>query len=151
MGTKQQSFDGFPVEMYAGRFGGTFDLEFSEASSISFDDEVTFVVRGRAAGVDIRETKQGDLKRINVFDVQSVAVLSDTLRNQISKEIDEERGTPQLPLESNLSLGTPIATPGTQVKGLNSIVEDFSSEEVDVLAGPVVKSDSALQNFLDEV
>jgi hypothetical protein len=75
MSSKAQQFDGFSVTVYEGKFAGGFDLDEDFASDLRFDDVVTFIVTGRIGGVSLGETKLGDLKRVNAFQVTSAVAL----------------------------------------------------------------------------
>lgn len=70
-----QRFDGFSITLYEGKFAGAFDMDEALAEDLRFDDTVTFIVTGRIGGVDLRETKLGDLKRVNTFQVASTVAL----------------------------------------------------------------------------
>lgn len=71
----QTRFDGFDVTVFEGNFAGTFDLDATFAEDLRFDDVVTFVVTGRIGGVKIGDTKLGDMKRTNTFQVTSSVAL----------------------------------------------------------------------------
>ncbi len=75
MSNGQQQFDGFSVTVYEGKFAGGFDLDEELAADLRFDDVVTFIVTGRIGGVSLGETKLGDLKRVNAFQVTSAVAL----------------------------------------------------------------------------
>lgn len=75
MGSTNQRFDGFEITLYEGKFQGAFDMDEDLAEDLRFDDTVTFIVTGRIGGVQMGETKLGDLKRINTFQVASTVAL----------------------------------------------------------------------------
>lgn len=70
-----QRFDGFEITLYEGKFQGSFDMDEALAEDLRFDDSVTFIVTGRIGGVQLAETKLGDLKRVNTFQVASTTAL----------------------------------------------------------------------------
>ena len=72
----QVSFDGFPVELYDGRFQGRFEIDDEVGARIQYDDVVTFVVTATAHRVEVAATKDGDLKRTNTFVIDGVKVLT---------------------------------------------------------------------------
>ncbi len=72
---QMEMFDGFAVALYDGKFGGTFDLDEDMAKEMAFDDVVTFVVTARVGGVGITDTKTGDIKRTNTFQVVNSVAL----------------------------------------------------------------------------
>lgn len=65
-------FDNMGIDIFEGRFSGTFD---DQPSSI--DDEHYILVRVRNKGASVSETKSGDLKRVNIYAI-SEAVRVDT-------------------------------------------------------------------------
>lgn len=81
-------FDGFSVDLYAGRFNGSFDIETTDANDQSLDEEAYFVVRARVQGAQMKHTKNGDLQRVNLYGVADVVRINSdvgiklqTLRN----------------------------------------------------------------------
>ena len=141
----QQSFDGLTVELYGGRFSGNFDLDEEIASEIAFDDEVTFVVRGRVAGVAMQETKNGDLKRINVFQVSSVATLNSELTDQIVEALEEEQGIVRLPFDKGNAVSETYVT-DESFQAEDDAIFRPGNEIVDRVK---TTKDDALRNFLD--
>lgn len=139
MGNKGQGqFDGFAVSVYDGKFTGGFDLDEDMAMDIGFDDVVTFVVTGRVGGVTIGETKTGDVKRTNAFQVtNSVALepgLAEKLLNSIGAKVN---GTNIGQLKIDGTVSGPGITAG-----------NFNDDEPDDDPKPI--SDSVLQDFLKE-
>ncbi len=84
---QQELFDGFAVSVYDGKFAGGFDIDESLARDIGFDDVVTFVVTGRIGAVAIGETKVGDMKRTNTFQVVSSVALDPALAEKLLNSI----------------------------------------------------------------
>lgn len=105
-GKGQGTFDGFAVSVYDGKFSGGFDLEEDMAKDIGFDDVVTFIVTGRVGGVSFGETKVGDVKRTNSFQVvNSVALepaLAEKLLNSVGASIHGVN-TGQLKIDGTVS------------------------------------------------
>lgn len=85
----EQRFDGFEVTLYEGKFAGTFDMEETLAEDLRFDDTVTFVVTGRISGVSLGETKLGDLKRINSFQVASTVALDPATATKVLNSLGQ--------------------------------------------------------------
>lgn len=79
-------FDGMSVEMYDGRFAGTFEMDQDLGESIAYDDVVSFFVVTTAGKVGIDATKSGDLKRTNTFEVDAVQFVP---VNQASKILND--------------------------------------------------------------
>lgn len=103
----QERFDGFAIAVYDGKFAGGFDLDEDLAKDIGFDDVVTFIVTGRVGGVSIGETKTGDVKRTNTFQVTS----SVTLEPQVAAKVLNSLGAAvngvnagQLSLDNNVDM-----------------------------------------------
>lgn len=68
--------DGSPVELYDGKFTGTFGMEDADACGIAADDEVFFIVSAKAAIPSFSAAKKiKGLKRTNVFKVGDVKVV----------------------------------------------------------------------------
>lgn len=140
--SKHESFDGFAVTQYDGKFSGSFDLEDADARSISLDDMVTLVVVGRVSGASHSETKVGDIKRTNVFKVSDVRLLSPKQASEVS-DLLENGPTIQPPSPATLGL----------TDDLNEVSEAPLPEfrpEVEPTAEPTrVDTDPVLARFLD--
>ena len=76
MSKAQDSIDGYAVEMYAGRFSGTFDMEEAQGKQVAFDDVVTFVVVAEVASPSFRQNKAGEVKRTNSFKVTAAQIVN---------------------------------------------------------------------------
>lgn len=69
-------FDGYPIELYDGRFSGTFELDEEVGEAIKYEQVVSFLVVANASKAAISTNKDGDLKRTNTFAVQQVKLVS---------------------------------------------------------------------------
>lgn len=85
----QERFDGFAIATYDGKFSGGFDLDEDLAKDIGFDDVVTFVVTGRVGSVGIGETKTGDVKRTNTFQVTSSVALDPSMAAKVLNSLGQ--------------------------------------------------------------
>lgn len=68
--------DGIAVDLYNGRFSGSFEIDEEVGESIAYDDVVSFLVVGTAGKANFNATSKGDLKRTNVFEVTNVMILT---------------------------------------------------------------------------
>jgi len=68
----QESFDGIPVTVYAGRFTGEFEIGEEVGEQLRMDDVAAFLVMGAVSKVGMGTTKDGDLKRTNTFEILNV-------------------------------------------------------------------------------
>lgn len=68
----QESFDGIPVTIYEGKFGGFFDLADEVGENVKYDDVVCFIVTASAGAANMSTTKTGDMKRRNTFEIMNV-------------------------------------------------------------------------------
>lgn len=107
MSDKHESFDGFSVVQYDGKFSGSFDLEDEAAREISLDDVVTLVVTARISGAAHTETKTGDIKRTNVFKVSTAQVLTPKTASLVVDLVDNG---PEVPVPSADLLGLSVAS-----------------------------------------
>ncbi len=64
-----KKFDKMTVEYFDGRFTGTFAMPEEDGQDIDFDDVVCFLVRAVTSKSNMGSTKEGELKRTNVFSV----------------------------------------------------------------------------------
>lgn len=88
MGSNQR-FDGFEITLYEGKFQGSFDMDEDLAEDLRFDDTVTFIVTGRIGGVQLGDTKLGDLKRINTFQVASTVALDPVTATKVLNSLGQ--------------------------------------------------------------
>lgn len=93
-----KTFDGMPVDEWAGRFSGTFDLEEEQASRYSVDDVIVFVVRAQVKGASVKTTPQGDVKRVHVLGVEEAVIPTEKLWRQCMSELRaDKQGKLELP------------------------------------------------------
>lgn len=92
-----EQVDSTSVTQYAGVFSGTFDVEDSDAGDLRYDREVTLVVTARVRAPRFKETKEGDLVRVNVLGVREVAVVKDEqFRSEILGRLNLQELAPTL-------------------------------------------------------
>lgn len=92
-----EQVDSTSVTQYAGVFSGTFDVEDNDAGDLRYDREVTLVVTARVRAPRFKETKEGDLVRVNVLGVREVAVVKDEqFRSQILGRLNLQELAPTL-------------------------------------------------------
>lgn len=84
----QGRLDGLLVEVYDGRFGGTFEMDTEVGESIAYDDVVTFLVVAVAGKSNFGANKSGDLKRTNVFDVSEVSIVPNELATKVANQLN---------------------------------------------------------------
>lgn len=138
----QERFDGFAVTVYDGKFAGGFDIGEDMGQELAMDDIVTFIVTGRVAKVAFDETKTGDIKRTNVFQVTSSTALDPTLAttvlNTVAPDLPDQKIAPQMPGQRSID------------DELDDELDDDVPELV-TTAGPAIPvTDPALRRFLEE-
>lgn len=74
---EQLSIDGVNVDMSKARFADTFEVTQSDERYLAYDEEVVWVVVARVSAPSFRETKGGDLNRVNVIKVKEARLLRD--------------------------------------------------------------------------
>ena len=83
--------DGKPIEIYDGKFRGSFGMTDEEAGPISSGDEVSFIVTGRAGIPSFSSpTKVKGLKRTNVFSVETVMVVDNSVLEKVLDNLDRK-------------------------------------------------------------
>jgi hypothetical protein len=87
MSVEQGRFDGFPIALYEGKFTGTFDLDEQMGENLVFDEVATWIVTTRCSGASFSDTKLGDIKRVNTFQVTSSVVLDQAMAAQLLKGV----------------------------------------------------------------
>ena len=115
--------DSTPVDNYAGVFSGGFDVEAIDQELMKYDRDVTLVVRCRVKPPRYKETKDGDLTRVNVLGVREVAVL---------REEDEKQILQRLNLQdlAQMTLYDGPAEPGgPEVVDSTDVEDEFEEEE----------------------
>lgn len=90
--TGKEFMDGSPVEIYDGKFTGSFGMDDVDASGIAADDDVFFIVSAKAGLPTFSAAKKvKGLKRTNVFKVGDVRVVESDELEFILDQL--ERGT----------------------------------------------------------
>jgi hypothetical protein len=74
---EQLSIDGVTVDLSKARFADTFDVAERDERNLAYDEEVVWVVIAHVSAPSFRETKQGDLTRVNVLKVKEARLLRD--------------------------------------------------------------------------
>lgn len=74
---QQLSIDGIGVEMSKARFGDTFDVADGDERLLAFDEEVVYVVVARVSTPSFRESKSGEVSRVNVLKVKEARLVKD--------------------------------------------------------------------------
>lgn len=95
--------DGFTVDEYQGTFTGTFDVSGVDARHLAYDDEVLIVVRARVKPPRLKETRTGEIIRVNVLGVKEAGVVrSDRLKEHLCDVLGLEVPAPQLPFDETV-------------------------------------------------
>lgn len=69
-------FDGEPVEVYEGRFSGTFQMIEETAAALANDDQVTFIVTARVSSPKFSYVaKTGALRRSNTMKIEESYIM----------------------------------------------------------------------------
>jgi hypothetical protein len=152
--SQQQTFDldGAPVAYCEGGFAAKFDMDASDAKAVSYGDTVVLVVVARVGLPSFRETKEGDIVRVNKFEVKASKVADDKTGTELAEmfDMDVQRTLPY-------SVGTAAAA--SVAKAPQRTVPASSTAKVapaptnapgatTVAAGPHVHDD-ALREFLE--
>lgn len=66
--------NGDQVDVFAGRFAGSFDLSAEDGSHLGHDSEVTFVVQGIVKKVTLEDTRSGEMRLFFVIRPQAATV-----------------------------------------------------------------------------
>lgn len=80
MGNK---LDGFSVDIYDGRFSGTFEMDEEIGQDINYEDVISFVVVAAVGKANFNTQKNGEVKRTNVFAVENVKILKPEVASQL--------------------------------------------------------------------
>lgn len=160
------NLDGFPVELYDGRFSGKFELDEEDGRKIGYDDVVAFLVVTTADKANFDMTKLGEVRRTNTFGVSNVRIVPSRMAEEFLDRLNgSEPGEGYIPLEV-IQAVTPFAgayeTPVSDNTTYDTPYEEdyvvtsstLEEEEDDEPASPysigaVKKSkDKTLNNFL---
>jgi len=126
-----QRFDGVDVELFGGRFKGAFDVPEDQGSDMAYDEVYSFVVTARVGDVDFRENKTGDLRRINVLELQEVVVLTPQLHSLVSSALTSGgAAAPSAPASS----GGGTSAASAQTPGIDNLSGQTTvDEQIDAL------------------
>lgn len=67
--------DGFTVDVYAATFSGTVDIDLPDARYMRYDDELVIVATVRVKMPRLRESKAGNITRVNVLGIKEVGLV----------------------------------------------------------------------------
>lgn len=113
MSKAQDSIDGYAVELYDGRFSGTFEMDEAHGKQVAFDDVVTFVVVAEVASPKFSQNKAGEVKRTNSFKVTNVKIVN---------------GNTALEILNKADLEVPGITPPPEYHGSEAFIDPDSGE-----------------------
>jgi hypothetical protein len=71
----REFFDGDPIELYEGRFSGSFEIDSDSGASMSHGDLVTFIVTARVDSPKFSHVRNQGLKRSNTMKVVSAVAM----------------------------------------------------------------------------
>lgn len=107
--------DGVPVSYCEGAFTARFDMDASDAEAVSYDDTVVLVVVARMGAPGFRANKDGDLIRVNRFEVRAAKVADEKTGNELAEmfDIDIQQKLPYTPagVAAAASVTAPIPPP----------------------------------------
>jgi len=140
----QQRFvlDGVPVSYCEGAFTARFDMDASDAEAVSYDDTVVLVVVARMGAPGFRANKDGDLIRVNRFEVRAAKVADEKTGNELAEmfDIDIQQKLPYTPAGvAAASAVVPAAAipPPTKPKATTPVVVPASTNGSNGAAAPV--------------
>lgn len=86
----QQTFDldGCPIAYCEGGFAAKFDMDADDAKAVSYGDTVVLVVVARVGLPSFRETKEGDIIRINKFETKAAKVADTKTGTELAEMFD---------------------------------------------------------------
>lgn len=99
-------FDGYPIELYDGRFSGTFEMDEESGEGIKYEQSVCFLVVAHASKAAISTNKDGDVKRTNTFAVQRVEVISPEKAEELIATQQEFEVSPEIFSDETISSDT---------------------------------------------
>jgi hypothetical protein len=145
--------DSTPVDNYQGVFSGGFDVEAIDQELMKYDRDVTVVVTCRVKPPRYKETKDGDLTRVNVLGVKEVAVLHEEDEKQILQRLNLQELSQMTLYEGPADPGGPeVVEDETDVEDPDSVFqpgEVFRPGEREVVSR-IGYDDPALERFLSE-
>ncbi len=152
--SNQQRFilDGVPVSNCEGAFTRRFEMETKDAEAVTYDDTVVLIVVARAALPAFRQNKEGEVVRINKFEVQAARVapadMGDELAEMFDLEIQQKLPFTVPATVGSGALGTPavMPAPAPQTAG---VVPQGTRVPVAAPGAGSHANDAALRSFLD--
>lgn len=131
---QQQRFvlDGIPVTSCEGAFMRRFEMTPDDAEAVSYDDTVVLVVVARMVAPAFRTDKNGELIRVNKFELQAGRVAATDMGYELAEMFDLELQqqlslpmagqqtlapvtrpsvAPQAPMPAASAVGPPVGTP----------------------------------------
>lgn len=72
---QQLSIDGVNVDLSKARFAETFDVAEGDERQLAFDEDVVYVVVARVSTPSFRESRKGEVSRVNVLKVKEARLL----------------------------------------------------------------------------
>lgn len=74
---EQLTIDGVGIDLSKARFADTFDVAESDERRLAFDEEVVYVVVARVSTPSFRESRHGEVSRVNVLKVKEARLVKD--------------------------------------------------------------------------
>lgn len=74
---QQLSIDGFNVDVSKARFADTFEVAERDERLLAYDEDVVYVVVARVSTPSFRESKGGEVSRVNVLKVKEARLVRD--------------------------------------------------------------------------
>lgn len=163
----QQRFvlDGQPVSYCEGGFAAKFDMDSADAENTEYGDTVVLVVVARMGLPGFRETKEGEVVRINKFEVKAARVADEKTGLELAEmfDIDIQQKLPYTPAGVAAAAAVPAAPaippprapkPPTTAGVVPTPASSSNGAGVSVptgapVTGPLHAHDDALREFLD--
>lgn len=158
----QQRFvlDGVPVSSCDGAFTKRFEMDTKDAESVTYDDTVVMIVVARVALPGFRQNKEGEVVRINKFEVSAARVAPKDMGDELAEmfDIDIQQRLPfTTPVTSVASgaLGTPAPMPAAPSAPASNghtvgVVPQGTPVGVAAPGAGTHAHDDALRSFLSE-
>lgn len=162
--SQQQRFvlDGVPVSYCEGAFTARFDMDSADAEAVSYDDTVVLVVVARMGAPGFRANKDGDLIRVNRFEVRAAKVADDKTGNELAEmfDIDIQQKLPYTPagVAAASAVTAPIPPPAAPARTAGVVPSSPANGVSTPVGAPVAAAaavgagahehDAALRDFL---
>ncbi len=163
MSSNQQRFilDGVPVSSCDGAFTRRFEMDTKDAESVTYDDVVVMIVVARVALPGFRQNKEGEVVRINKFEVSAARVapqdMGDELAEMFDLEIQQKLPFTTAPpaMAGQGTLGTPAPLPPPATVGVSNGHQAAAAPRGTPVAAAAPGAgshahDEALRSFLGE-